>query len=60
MTMYNPSACRGTAIPYSYITRAGKFSSDSLYGHQGGVKALQLLPDHGLLATGEWRMGPTG
>ncbi|KAI8466040.1 MAG: WD40-repeat-containing domain protein [Monoraphidium minutum] len=31
---------------------SGKYHSDALYGHQGGIKCLQLLPEHSLLATG--------
>eukprot|EP00775_Hariotina_reticulata_P009993 gene9993-10148_t len=31
---------------------AGKYEHDSLYGHKAGIKALKLLPSHGMLLTG--------
>jgi hypothetical protein len=31
----------------------GKYEHDSLYGHKAGIKALKLLPCHGMLLTGQ-------
>jgi hypothetical protein len=31
---------------------SGKYESDNLWGHKAGVKALKLLPSHGVLLTG--------
>lgn len=39
---------------------AGKYESDNLWGHKAGVKALKLLPSHGVLLTGEGCLGGSG
>lgn len=31
---------------------AGRYAADHLYGHKAGVRAIKLLPQHNLLATG--------
>jgi len=34
------------------VAWTGKYEHDSLYGHKAGIKALKLLPCHGMLLTG--------
>lgn len=43
----------GRKVQKSWIWH-GKFQEDCLYGHKGGVRCIKLLPEHNLIATGEF------